>query len=264
MKSSELITIFKRMLNEHWTYEWGAAREGCVDCSGAFVYAFKQIGKSIAHSSNAIAREYISGGLMLACNAKPGYAVFKWREPNENTPVKYRNDGLGDIYHIGLLDSDGASVLNAKGEKYGFSSDPLSKWQYAAPLKGVQYEEVIPDMEPLGTAVVITDSTSLNLRAAMSTKSAIVGKAAKGSTVTVYQTNCGYADGHSWAYISADSAIGYVAQEYLYFSSSKNTTEPTKPDISENMTTHLKIVDSEGNVFYPIGNFTVEIVTAID
>ena len=31
IKVSALIAVFERMAREHWAYEWGAAREGCVD-----------------------------------------------------------------------------------------------------------------------------------------------------------------------------------------------------------------------------------------
>ena len=33
---SDFIAIFEQMKKEKWKYEWGAARKGCVDCSGAF------------------------------------------------------------------------------------------------------------------------------------------------------------------------------------------------------------------------------------
>ena len=114
MRASELIDIFKRMYTEHWTYEWGAAREGCVDCSGAFVYAFKQFGKSIPHGSNSIARQNISA-IVEAKYAKPGYAVFK-RRLDDGEPAKYRGDGWGNFYHIGLLAENGKDVYNAKSE----------------------------------------------------------------------------------------------------------------------------------------------------
>ena len=44
IQANDLIALFKRMAREHWRYEWGKAKEGAVDCSGAFVYAFKELG----------------------------------------------------------------------------------------------------------------------------------------------------------------------------------------------------------------------------
>lgn len=43
-----------------WAYEWGAARTGAVDCSGAFVYAMKKYGLSIYQGSNTIWRSYLA------------------------------------------------------------------------------------------------------------------------------------------------------------------------------------------------------------
>ena len=37
---NELISCFERMRDEHWDYCLNSAREGCVDCSGAFVWAY--------------------------------------------------------------------------------------------------------------------------------------------------------------------------------------------------------------------------------
>ena len=56
---NELIGAFQVMLTEHWKYVAGGSMRGAVDCSGAFVYAFEQFSDTIAHGSNAIARNYI-------------------------------------------------------------------------------------------------------------------------------------------------------------------------------------------------------------
>lgn len=40
--AAELIALFNRMYTEHWAYKWGAAQTGCVDCAGAFVWAYRQ------------------------------------------------------------------------------------------------------------------------------------------------------------------------------------------------------------------------------
>ena len=58
VKAQELIGVFQTMWKERWKYTWSAAEKGNVDCSGAFVYAFKQFGISYPHGSNAIARQY--------------------------------------------------------------------------------------------------------------------------------------------------------------------------------------------------------------
>ena len=131
MRASDLIAEFERMYDEHWAYEWGAAREGCVDCSGAFVYAFKKYGQSIYHGSNTIARKYIVGEMRPVSEAKPGWAVFK-RRFDDGEPDAYIGDGLGNFYHMGLCSRDGTQALNAKSVSKGFSSDPVDGFPFAA------------------------------------------------------------------------------------------------------------------------------------
>ena len=78
IKAEKLLDLFERMEREHWGYELGAAKEGLVDCSGAFVWAFKQLGGSIEHGSNSIYHLRV-GEVVPTAQAKPGYAVFKMR-----------------------------------------------------------------------------------------------------------------------------------------------------------------------------------------
>ena len=58
MTNQDLIAEFQKMIG--WKYEWGAARTGTVDCSGAFVFAMKKYGLSIYHGSNTIWRSYLT------------------------------------------------------------------------------------------------------------------------------------------------------------------------------------------------------------
>lgn len=73
--ASSLIDLFERMYVERWSYVLGSAKTGEVDCSGAFVWAYKQFDLSIAHGSNAIARSYVEG-LLPVSEARPGMAAF--------------------------------------------------------------------------------------------------------------------------------------------------------------------------------------------
>lgn len=143
----ELIAIFVQMYKEHWSYIWGAARKGCVDCSGAFVWAYKQFGKSIAHGSNTIARSYVKKILPIS-EAKPGMAAFKIRKPGDryyDLPAKFKKGGgsyngdLNDYYHIGLVDETGKYVLNAQSESAGFTRTAIKKWGAVGYLSAVEY-----------------------------------------------------------------------------------------------------------------------------
>lgn len=206
MKASELIALFERMLAERWAYEWGAARQGVVDCSGAFVWAFKQHGQSIAHGSNAIARELIRGGRMRPIReARPGWALFR-HAFDGGEPDKYRADGLGNYKHIALCSRDGARALNAKGEQYGFCSDSLSGYSYAAPLEGVEYEEE-KDMNALYQAIVATEKDPLRVRSAPQS-GAVIGHVDRGETVEVLTEG-------DWPYIRCGALTGYVSGAYL-------------------------------------------------
>ena len=86
------------MYEEHWLYEPGAARYGCVDCSGAFSYAFQISGSRIAHGSNSIARNYIVGKLLPISKAEPGMAAFKLREWTETRRATSGMDKLPETF----------------------------------------------------------------------------------------------------------------------------------------------------------------------
>ena len=206
-----LIDVFNIMLKEHWKYEWGAARKGCVDCSGAFLYAYKQFGESISdHSSNYIARKCI-GELLPVSEAKPGYACFSWRKwTKDKSPARW-NDGKGDFYHIGLM-GDNGMVLNAKGTKYGFVESNPSTFKYCAPLLLVNYsDEDEQPMEVLYQAEVVTkNGNGVNLRLGQTTNSKKLCTIPEGYVVDVLDDS-----NSAWWKVDYNGVIGYVSTPYL-------------------------------------------------
>ena len=221
-----LIALFAQMYREHWAYKWGSAKRGEVDCSGAFVWAYRQFGESIYHGSNSIARYSCAG---MGKEPKPGYAAFKWRAKDT---AKYP-DGRGDYYHIGLVAEDGAHVYEARGTKTGFTRSAVSSWQWFAPLADVEYGNPIPPSTPVdgppfpaswegqnvseggGTmepynAVVSTASGSLNMRSGPGLSYPVTFKLPKGTPVTVLIE---YSTG--WAFVDEDGTQGYVSLKYL-------------------------------------------------
>ena len=182
MTAQELIRDFQRMWTEKWGYISGAAGgiwtqsnqdaadektrkysqqwvgHRVADCSGAFVWAFKQHGLGIYHGSNRIAREHVEALLPMA-QAQPGMAVFKTREPGEKyyaLPAEYRKGGkrcngdLKDYYHIGLVDADGQHVLHCANTQDGFVRGGIGQgWCAAAKLKQVEYAEAGDTLENL-------------------------------------------------------------------------------------------------------------------
>lgn len=240
IKVSELIALFEQMYKEHWSYVWGAARKGCVDCSGAFVYAYKQFGQSIYHGSNRIARKYV-GDLKSIDNAKAGWAAFKWKK--DGAPSDY-TDGKGNFYHIGLVDRTCKMVLNAKGTNSGFCLDPIDTWDYVAPLKAVNYSEIIIENTVTETflykATVNTQGGSLNFRKSPSgTK---IGTIPNGTIIDVLND-----DNSNWWKIQYNSKTGYVSTEYLKTNASENSSASTSTSTSTS-------IPNSTNVNYNVGD----------
>lgn len=203
IRAKDLIADFQRMYRERWPYEWGSSKDGCVDCSGAFVNAYRHHGLSIAHGSNAIARRYVVK-LLPVSEARPGMAAFKARKPGASgyaLPDSYKSGAdLTDYYHVGLVDSDGAHVLNAQDPGAGFTRTPVSKWHFVAELKAVDYGEPAgedqdrhdPDPDPLmGDATVTApNGGTVNVRAKPS--GAKQDALPTGAAVTILETRDGW------------------------------------------------------------------------
>lgn len=238
IKASSLLRIFEQMYKEHWSYVWGAARKGCVDCSGAFVYAYKQFGQSIYHGSNRIARKYV-GTLQSIDKAKPCWAAFKWKK--DGAPSDY-TDGKGNFYHIGLVDSTGKNVLNAKGTNSGFCLDEIDSWDYVAPLKAVDYSEIIAGGSVSATvlykATVTTQGGALNLR--KSPNGTRIGTIPNGTIIDVINDN-----NSSWWQIQYNGNIGYVSTEYLdkgYSNIVSNSSSASTSSSTLNVGDRVKLV----------------------
>lgn len=249
--ASALMADFQRMLDEHWDYRDGAAQEGCVDCSGAFVWAFRQHGKRIYHGSNRIAREEVVA-LLPTAQARPGMAAFKRRSPEKSgysLPTTYRTGGarctgdLNDYYHIGLVDANGC-VLNAQGTATGFVSTPLAQWDCAGYLKQVEYEkeETMSQTESITTAIVTAQNgRTVNLRQRPDKSSAILARVPLGTQVTVLET----AEG--WAHITVCEKTGYMMNEFL--TQLDENDAATMSDVLSRVTALEKRVDAlEGGV----------------
>lgn len=153
IRPADLIARFYQAYNEGWGYIYGrsgqtwteadqkaATRAMTVkhgskwigkrvaDCSGLFVWAFKQLGESIYHGSNTIWNRYCSakGTITQGMTLKPGTAVFL----NKN----------GNRHHIGLFVGDN-TVIEARGTAYGVTTSALSRWDEWGELKAVSYSD---------------------------------------------------------------------------------------------------------------------------
>ena len=214
----QLIALFRRMYDEHWRYVWGKAETGCVDCSGAFVWAYRQFGKTIAHGSNTIARQYVAELLPVSA-ASPGMAAFKKLSPGANgysLPEKFRpggaayNGDLGDYYHIGLVDETGRYVLNAQGTQAGFTRTKISKWACVGKLKAVQYDKN-EEAKPMQDYIVTAPNGGLvNLRENPNERAAILTRVRSGEKVQAVAL-----DDPDWMRVDYAGKIGYMMSRYL-------------------------------------------------
>lgn len=224
---NKLIDLFDQMYAQHWKYTAGAAQKGDVDCSGAFVWAYKQFGQSIAHGSNAIARQYVKGLLPIS-QAVPGMAAFKIREPGNAKyalPGKYQKGGaayngdLSDYYHIGLVDSTGKYVLNAQGTNAGFTRTKLSTWGVVGYLKAVDYNG--KDVTPMQTMYVTSaDGNPVRVRAKPSTSAETIAKLKVGTKVSAGDDEAG------WREIAFDDDNGWMMSKFLTTASTPTDLPP--------------------------------------
>ena len=212
VKASDLIREFKRMIG--WKYEWGAAREGCVDCSGAFAYAYKRLGGYMYHGSNTMWRKYTTmKGKREEVLLLPGMAVFKWKK--DGGP-----DSQGNYYHVGCYVGDGL-VIEAQSKNTGVVVSDVSKWPYAAQLKETVYDVQAGEVDAVTVecrAKVTTESGKLNLR--KDPNGSLITRIPRNEEIDVLKWDA--AEG--WALVVYSGKQGYASQEFL------TRIEVEKPD----------------------------------
>ena len=254
---NELISCFERMRDEHWDYCLNSAREGCVDCSGAFVWVYKQFNKTILHGSNSIARLSV-GDLLPISSARPGMAVVKVKDwTDDDDTNRWYDTNPGNVYHIGLVIQNGSemNVIEAKGERWGVVQSKLdSKWKFVAYLDDVDYtqkmEEVV--MEYKYTGSIRLTSGYVHLRSQPNITSKSIAKLYHGEPVEI-----GDSSQPNWYAIKDESGNeGYVYSKYVVIEN-----EIQSDDQADSSFSSIVITDSLGNKFYPIGSFTVEVRT---
>lgn len=254
---NELISCFERMRDEHWDYCLNSAREGCVDCSGAFVWAYKQFNKTIFHGSNSIARLSV-GDLLPISSARPGMVAVKVKDwTDDDNDNRWYDTNPGNVYHIGLViqnDSE-MNVIEAKGERWGVVQSKLdSKWKFVAYLDDVDYtqkmEEVV--MEYKYTGSIRLTSGYVHLRSQPNITSKSIAKLYHGEPVEI-----GDSSQPNWYAIKDEAGNeGYVYSKYVNIEKEIESAD----DLNSNFFAVI-ITDSLGNKFYPVGQFTVEVRT---
>ena len=215
VKASELIKIFKTMASEKWKYVAGGTTKGKVDCSGAFYYAYKQLGGYMYHGSNTMWRKYSTEkGKIGSIDLVPGMPVYKIRDwTSSQSDNGWYNNEPGDVYHVGMYIGND-QVVEAKGTKYGVVISKLSTWTHASRLKDTEYDigneqaEVSQDEYPTSGAVSIS-SGWLNVRTAPDSAGERLGKLYNGDIVVI----TGEVPG--WYQIEYNGKTAYASMDYI-------------------------------------------------
>ena len=207
----------------------------------------------IDHGSNSIYRKFVGA---KGSKPAPGYAAFKVRFDGQE-PSKYNGDGLGNAYHIGLVDSSGQYVLNAKGAQYGFARDKVSAYSVFAPLKAVSYVEGEEDMATVETltnkkATVTTVTGGLNIRPYPSTAYKAIGSIPKGASVTVTS------EAGDWYGIEYNDVKGYASALYLTLEDNDNDAGGSE-DNDATASNFALVTGADGEVCLVKMPFTVSI-----
>jgi hypothetical protein len=208
LMASLIIQEFLRMVG--WKYVWGGAREGIVDCSGAFSFAYKRLGSWMYHGSHTMYTRYCyDKGKIGAVELLPSQPVFK-----ERTVL-----GIWNVYHVGDY-IGGGWVIEAKGRLYGVIVSRIEEWHLTGKLRSrdggtVQYDvkEVLP---VIVNAQVVTSTgkagSYVNLRSGSSALNPRVAKMPHGTQVQV-MTEVPVNKG--WCAVKFGSFIGCADAQYV-------------------------------------------------
>ena len=228
--ADQLISVFRTIIG--WPYASpGSNGPGGIDCSGAFVYAYRQFGQRIYHGSNRIIRAYCRDvrDIEGAGQIVPGMAIFKARSDLSRMKDEYKPGGRyydpalpEDYYHVGLVAQvEPLQIINAT-TPVARIDNVLSKWRCAGYLTAVRYEAA-PEPEctcpcPCGgqggasfpATVTAPRGSTVNLRAKPDKASAILARVPLGETVTVSAQ-----PDEPWWRVTYRSVSGYMMREFL-------------------------------------------------
>lgn len=178
-----------------------------TDCSGLFVWSYKQFGETIAHGSNSIWSKYLSncgelnrGKRTDGNTLRPGSAVFTSSGDRHN--------------HIGLYIGDD-EVIEAEGTLNGVVKSKVTakKWTHWGELKAVNYgasqttekQEVVISLEQARVK-----GGSLRMRMSPSSSGTVILSIPDGAVVQVNSKTNDF-----WWHVSYKGKSGYVMKSFL-------------------------------------------------
>ena len=257
----------------------GVGKNGVCDCIGLVMGAMYELGhkKYDMHSTNYFARYQIA--TLKKANEKDlhaGQVLFRARADDGRLNARYKSGGryytgdLLDYYHAGVVTRVNPLEIIECTEYDNISGivvrTNFRSWQYAGELKDVLYDghenEERTETAVSYKAIVTTEKDPLRVREWPETGT-ILGIVPKGRTVEVLAEA-----GDGWPKIRYNELMGYASEQYLTpigitekpndTESAENDTENAAND-TETEPRALILMDSEGNVWRPVGGFTVEI-----
>ena len=169
-----------------------------------------------------------------------GTFLFILEPVSASTPEKFKNDGIGDATHIGLVTGKGEGAIHSSHSKGGvceskFSGKtiPNGGWNRVGLWDQVDYGvDFIPDSgsedepEPAKEMFVFAENGKpVNLRKKPNTKAALVDQVPVGESVTCLKDN-----GDGWTYIQWKKKKGWMMDNYLQTEAPGQEPEPENPD----------------------------------
>lgn len=223
---NKLIASFEEIIG--WPYESpGSNDRNGIDCSGAFVRAYKLQGANIYHGSNTIFRKHCSstGKIGSVADLIPGMAVFKRRDDG-GEPSKYHGDGNGNLYHIGLVCSVKPLRIIHATTPVAKADSKIGNWSYWGSLTDVDYggdveDAPTPDTNTANpgstdtiseTAIVASENgLPVKMRDKASASCKLYWKIPVGTQVRIIERD----DPTGWHKIRHDGRSGYMQSKYL-------------------------------------------------
>lgn len=186
-----------------------------TDCSGVMVYIWHQFGLTIPHGSSSMVRQ----GYIVDCGSTPHPGWAALADPTPDTP---------DNNHIGIVQADGITVVEAKGTQSGVVTSKVtdSKWTKFGRFRDVDYDgkgvEPMPEKENQYNVKVVTSGGTLRLRSKPSTSAEVLTTIPNGTVVTAYGEEKG------WTSVIYKGTAGYCMSSYL-----EKTDEPKTQTVRE-------------------------------
>ena len=207
MDMEQMIADFEEMLG--WPYASpGSNDQQGIDCSGAFVRAYRLQGQSLYHGSNRMARTACAW-LRPAGQVFPRRGMVAFKARDSQPPQAYRPGGdyydpelPQDFYHVGLVVSAAPLRLIHATPPCVRADDSLRGWTHLGWLKEFPQEEGSMEERTVTASTVI-------FRAEPSTKAQLLDRIPQGTVLETEQVDA------AWVRTLWQGKTGYVMAQYL-------------------------------------------------